>query len=180
VTRLSASYAYSPYGETTVLGPDEGNPLQYTGRENDGTGLYYYRARYFDPLVKAFLSEDLIGFQGGLNLYAYVGNAPTMYGDALGLHHNSPGGDPYPKCAVDDYMCRAGMPKPPKSCCDREKLIICLWSQVPGGIDCVACVGSLFRHAPSCVKCAQTAAAAAACYRQHCGPEKCKKCEPKE
>ena len=35
-------YAYSPYGEASTLGPDGGNPLQYTGRENDSTGLYAY------------------------------------------------------------------------------------------------------------------------------------------
>jgi YD repeat-containing protein len=32
-------YAYSPYGQSVTLGPDGGNSLQYTGRENDGTGL---------------------------------------------------------------------------------------------------------------------------------------------
>ncbi|MFA7239242.1 MAG: RHS repeat-associated core domain-containing protein [Sulfuricellaceae bacterium] len=42
-------YAYSPYGESRTIGADDGNPLQYTGRENDGTGLYYHRARYYDP-----------------------------------------------------------------------------------------------------------------------------------
>jgi len=59
-------YAYTPYGETTPLGPDNANPLQFTGRENDQTGLYYYRARYYDPLLKRFVSEDPIGIAGGL------------------------------------------------------------------------------------------------------------------
>ena len=58
-------YAYSPYGESQSLGPDDGNPLQYTGRENDDTGLYYYRARYYDPVLKRFVSEDPIGLMGG-------------------------------------------------------------------------------------------------------------------
>ncbi len=48
-------YAYSPYGEVATLGPDGGNSLQYTGRENDQTGLYYYRARYYDPVLKRFV-----------------------------------------------------------------------------------------------------------------------------
>jgi RHS repeat-associated protein len=68
-----------------VLGPDEGNALRYTGREDDGSGLYYYRARYYDPALKRFTQEDPIGLLGGLNLYTYANNAPTMYTDPLGL-----------------------------------------------------------------------------------------------
>lgn len=83
---LQSSYAYSPYGETVTLGPDEGNTLQYTGRENDGTGLYYYRARYYDPGLKRFVSEDPIGLAGGdVSLYAYVGGNPVLSNDPLGL-----------------------------------------------------------------------------------------------
>lgn len=82
---VSNFYAYSPYGETTALGPDEGNSLQYTGRENDGTGLYYYRARYYDPVLKRFISEDPIGLGGGINLYMYVSGTPLSSTDPLGL-----------------------------------------------------------------------------------------------
>jgi RHS repeat-associated protein len=78
-------YSYSPYGETTTLGTDGGNSLQYTGRENDRTGLYFYRARYYDPVLKRFISEDPIGLAGGLNAYAYVGGNPITYMDATGL-----------------------------------------------------------------------------------------------
>jgi RHS repeat-associated protein len=77
-------YAYSAYGETVALGPDGGNPLQYTGRENDGTGLYYYRARYYDPLLKQWLSEDPIGIAGGLNLRQYVNGNPVSLNDPTG------------------------------------------------------------------------------------------------
>jgi len=83
-------YAYSPYGEATTLGPDEGNPLQYTGRENDGTGLYYYRARYYDPVLKRFISEDPIGIAGGINPYTYVDDNPLTSGDPLGLQGAQP------------------------------------------------------------------------------------------
>jgi RHS repeat-associated protein len=82
---VSSYYAYSPYGETTVLGPDEGNPLQYTGRENDGTGLYYYRARYYDPVLKRFVSEDPIGIDGGVNTYTYVNGNPITLTAPMGL-----------------------------------------------------------------------------------------------
>lgn len=57
--------AYSAYGETAVLGPDGGNALRYTGREDDGSGLFYYRARYYDPVLKRFVSEDPIGLEAG-------------------------------------------------------------------------------------------------------------------
>ncbi|MBI4640627.1 MAG: RHS repeat-associated core domain-containing protein [Candidatus Tectomicrobia bacterium] len=50
------------------------NPYTYTSREYDAeSGLYYYRARYYDPRSGRFLSEDPLRFLGGdLNLYAYV------------------------------------------------------------------------------------------------------------
>lgn len=59
----------------------------YTGRERDAdTGLYYYRARWYDPQLGRFISKDPIGFKGGdINLYAYVGNNPVTYTDPKGL-----------------------------------------------------------------------------------------------
>jgi RHS repeat-associated protein len=63
------------------------NTLQYTGRDNDGTGLQYNRARYYSPSLGRFISEDPIGFAGGdVNLYAYVGNSPTNYVDPNGTN----------------------------------------------------------------------------------------------
>ena len=59
----------------------------YTGREWDPeSGLYYYRARYYDPKIGRFISEDPIGFGGGINFYAYVGNNPVRFIDPFGLH----------------------------------------------------------------------------------------------
>jgi RHS repeat-associated protein len=87
-----SSYANSAYGETVALGPDGGNPLQYTGRENDGTGLYYYRARYYAPLLKQFIAEDPIGIAGGLNLAGYVRGNPISFADPLGLQNILIGG----------------------------------------------------------------------------------------
>ncbi|MBY0578584.1 MAG: hypothetical protein K2P57_06015 [Burkholderiales bacterium] len=61
------------------------NRLQYTGREMDSTGLYYYRARYYDPTIGRFLSEDPLGFAAGINFYAYVNNNPINANDPSGL-----------------------------------------------------------------------------------------------
>lgn len=52
--------------------------------------LYYYRARYYDPTIGRFLSEDPIGFNGGINLYTYVGNRPVNFIDPFGLQEMFP------------------------------------------------------------------------------------------
>lgn len=62
----------------------------YTGREPDGTGLIYYRARYYDPAIGRFTQRDPIGLNGGMNLYAYVGNNPVNFNDPLGLLARDP------------------------------------------------------------------------------------------
>jgi RHS repeat-associated protein len=82
---VTNSYGYSPYGEANTVGPDaSGNPIQYTSRENDGTGLNYYRARYYDAVLKRFVSSDPIGLKGGPNTYGYVGANPLSYTDPSG------------------------------------------------------------------------------------------------
>jgi len=65
----------------------------YTGREPDSaTGLIYYRARWFDPNLGRFISEDPIGFAAGdANLSRYVGNSSPNATDPSGLDdRNSP------------------------------------------------------------------------------------------
>lgn len=58
----------------------------YTGREFDpDTGLMYYRARWYDPQVGRFISEDSKGLAGGINLYSYVSNNPIVWKDPFGL-----------------------------------------------------------------------------------------------
>jgi RHS repeat-associated protein len=79
-------YTYAPFGQTSVSGLPSPNPFQFTGRENDGSGLYHYRARYYDPIRNRFISEDPIGLAGGINLRAYLGNNPLRRVDPLGLY----------------------------------------------------------------------------------------------
>lgn len=74
----------SDLNSTAAINPTS-NLLKYTGREYDGTGLYYYRARYYDPYVGRFISEDPMGFDAGdVNFYAYVGNNPINANDPSG------------------------------------------------------------------------------------------------
>ncbi len=82
---IRTTYSYDPFGNTTVSGESSDNPFQYTGRENDNTGLYYYRARYYDAKVGRFISEDPIGIAGGINLYVYTANNPMNFIDPYGL-----------------------------------------------------------------------------------------------
>ena len=84
---ISTSYSYEPYGNTTASGASSTNALQYTGRENDGDGLYYNRARYYSPIYSRFVSEDPIGFAGrDTNLYGYAANDPVNFIDPSGLY----------------------------------------------------------------------------------------------
>lgn len=78
------TYTYEPFGRTAVDGPAL-NPFQYTGREHDGTGLYYYRARYYDAIRARFVSKDPIGLAGGINDYSYVAGDPISNTDPAGL-----------------------------------------------------------------------------------------------
>jgi RHS repeat-associated protein len=83
---VQTEYTYDPFGKTAITGTVSDNPSRYTGREDDGTGLYYYRARYYSPILQRFVSEDPIEFQGGdVNLYGYVSNDPNNWTDPTGL-----------------------------------------------------------------------------------------------
>jgi RHS repeat-associated protein len=87
-------YAYSAYGVCSFLdasfnalsGSSCDWTVLYTGREfNAAAGLYYYRMRFYLALLGVFVSKDPIGYDGGINLYEYVGSLPISYSDPTGL-----------------------------------------------------------------------------------------------
>src|SRR6266478_3350629 len=90
---LAQTYTFDSFGKQTASSGSLVNPFQYTAREFDSeTGLYYFRARYYDPSIGRFLSEDPLETSGGdLNFYGYVGNSPGGFVDPTGLQRvNSP------------------------------------------------------------------------------------------
>ncbi len=83
---LVNEYHYSPWGEAEVEREGVAQPYRFTGREWDAeVGLYQYRARWYDPELGRFLSEDPIGLAGGINGYAYAENDPVNHSDPSGL-----------------------------------------------------------------------------------------------
>jgi RHS repeat-associated protein len=89
---VTGQYTYEPFGATTMTGDDGGNPTQFAGRENDGGGQYFNRARYYSTSNQRFLSQDPTGFAGGdTNVYAYTGDQPTTMTDPFGLSSQQSG-----------------------------------------------------------------------------------------
>ena len=94
---VSDTYAYSPYGVTSSTGTTT-NPFRFVGKHgvmDDGNGLHYMRARFYDADIKRFLSLD--GLHGdmvtpqALNRYAYVLGNPVMGIDPSGLEYECSG-----------------------------------------------------------------------------------------
>jgi RHS repeat-associated protein len=81
---VPTQYTYEPFGAAALAGIDT-NAFQFTGRENDGTGLYYYRARYYHPGLARFITEDPLRSAHGTNLYQYAGDSPLQFSDPFGL-----------------------------------------------------------------------------------------------
>lgn len=112
-------YTYDTFGMlTSVLDSEFGNAYAYTAREWDRElGLYYYRARYYDPMEGRFISKDIVGFTAGdVNLYGYVGNQPVNFVDPSGLFNVDAGGGF--GVSIPGYHVSTGLYS--ETCCDDD------------------------------------------------------------
>ncbi len=83
---LANTYIYDGYGKLVTSTGTLANPFRHSGREFDSeTGIYFDRARYYDPKTGRFISEDPVGFLGGIDKYAFVLNRPINFSDPSGL-----------------------------------------------------------------------------------------------
>jgi RHS repeat-associated protein len=89
-------YYYGPYGELLDQEGDSENRFLYNGRDGvqcDANGLYYMRARYYNPEIKRFINQDIllgdINSTQSLNRFAYVSGNPVSYIDPFGLARDS-------------------------------------------------------------------------------------------
>jgi RHS repeat-associated protein len=93
---VKAEYIYDAWGNHEIIKNEDNigliNPFRYRGYYFDiETGLYYLKARYYDPETGRFINADSIGVFdetrndiNGLNLYAYCANNPVMLHDPTG------------------------------------------------------------------------------------------------
>lgn len=105
---VTATFAYDVFGELRPSSSPS-NQWLFTGEQRDAdSGLYYLRARYYDPSTGRFLSRDPLG---GGNEYAYASNNPVNLVDPLGLCGTNNLGDVWDcvedafECASNDFDC---------------------------------------------------------------------------
>jgi RHS repeat-associated protein len=109
---IATNYSYEAYGSSTQAGAASTNSQGFTGRELDtGTGLLYYRARYYAGGTGRFISEDPTGLRAGPNFYTYAAGNPVRYGDPSGTRFVEPEPIPPPNWPI--FPEPPGTPRPP-------------------------------------------------------------------
>lgn len=84
--KIATTYTYDPSGNTTTSGTANANPERYAASQADASGLDQMGARYYDPALGRFISQDALGIASGFaNPYEYAGDDPVNYNDPSGL-----------------------------------------------------------------------------------------------
>ncbi|MCP4166316.1 MAG: hypothetical protein GY759_10535 [Chloroflexi bacterium] len=90
--QVITTYRYDPWGNIIASAgsnPNLPNPFRYVGREwDEESGLYYMRARYYDPQTAQFISRDPLPAFFVDNVYAYAGNNPVNTSDPFGTNES--------------------------------------------------------------------------------------------
>lgn len=140
-------YAYDSFGQILAQTGIIPNSYRYTARECDAeTGLYYYRARYYDAALGRFTGEDPIRLNGGsLNFHTYVGNSPINANDPHGLI------SPLYVCfwALVIIADPNGNPFPPYKGIRIAVRLICRYQPAPPSPECAAPAPSPVAPAPA-------------------------------
>ncbi len=90
---LKSNQLFGPYGNGRYYACCLNTARGFLGQYNDGTGLDYLNARYYDPVAGVFLSADTVeGNMQGMNPYAYVGGNPETHSDPSGRYRITTGG----------------------------------------------------------------------------------------
>ena len=135
------TYDYCAFGKIISETGTLINPFTYTARElDDDSGLYYYRARYYDSTIGRFLSRDPVGLDKGEDIYVYVQNNPISLIDPTGKLSR--------KLARCYYACGYCVPSCVRDCRNRLKKVAC-----PLLIQKIACPMLCEKQKNACIDC---------------------------
>jgi RHS repeat-associated protein len=91
------SYSYDAFGNTLTSQGTLSNTHKFLTKETDFSGLIYFGARYYDPTIGRFITQDPLGMIDGPNMYVYVNNNPVNLIDPWGL------------CIKEDWLAELGL-----------------------------------------------------------------------